>query len=73
MRYHIKESIIFKNKSIEAVSNKNMYEVGESSWKHLLSHEKGTYLLQTWLSLDTTGLDGFLIAVIISFSHFFYS
>ena len=30
MRYHKKGSIIFINKSIEAVSNKNMYEVGDS-------------------------------------------
>ena len=64
------------NKSIEAVSNKNMYEVGDSFSvvkKHLLSHKNGTYLLKTWLSLDRIGLDGFLIAVIISFSPFFYS
>ena len=44
----MKESITFINKSIEAVSNKNMYEVGDSFSvlkKHLLSHKNGTNLL----------------------------
>ena len=47
MRYHIK-SVIFINKSIEVVSNKNMCKVGDSFSvvkKHLLSHKNGTYLL----------------------------
>ena len=30
MRYYMKERIVFTNKSTEAVSNKKMYEVGDS-------------------------------------------
>ena len=44
----MKESVIFMDKSVEAVSNKNIYEVGDSfsvAKKHLLFHKNGTYLL----------------------------
>ena len=44
----MKERIVFTNKSTEAVSNKKMYEVGDSFLvvkKHLLSLKNSTYLL----------------------------